>query len=124
MVRRVAGLVLVNEADVHCDLEIPSGPLLAERLMDSYVRRCAGAMLAEIEAQPDPSADLPQRWLAIVRHWCLEQVRYADVPVAERDVYELDVSRWLALFRRAGLRVADHGFTDEARLFHRYRLGL
>lgn len=116
------GVLLVNEADIHCDVQIPAGPLLAERLMDSYVRRCAGAMLHEIQSHPDASDDLRARWGSIVRHWCLEQVRYADVPLAQRDVYELDVPRWLALFERAGLSVRERGFTDSAMLFHRYVL--
>ena len=57
-----------------------------------------------------------------MRHWCLEQIAYADVPLAERDVYELDVSRWLSLFDRAGFRVQAVGFTDPSNLFCRYVL--
>lgn len=116
------GLLLLNEADVHCDLELPPGPLLADRLMDSYVRRCAGSLLIDIEERSDADEDLRERWRSVVRHWCLEQVRYADVPIAERDVYELDVGRWLRLLDRAGLRVVERGFTDDILLFHRYVL--
>ena len=117
------GLFLVNEADIHCDVQIPPGPLLAERLLDSYVRRCAGSLLHDIATRADADDDLRARWASITRHWCLEQLAYADVPLAERDVYELDVTRWLALFARAGLQVHDHAFTDASNLFHRYVLG-
>lgn len=117
------GLVLLNEADIYCDLGLPSGDaLLAERLMDSYVRRCAGALFRQAEARGPADDDLRDRWRSIARHWCLEQHRYADVPVAERDVYELDVQHWLELIDRAGLDLVERGFTDEARLFHRYVL--
>jgi SAM-dependent methyltransferase len=117
------GRVLLNEADIYCDLGLASGdPLLAERLMDSYVRRCAGALLREAEAPGPADADLRDRWRAIARHWCLAQHTYADVPVADRDVYELDVVHWLELIDRAGLVVEERGFTDPAWLFHRYVL--
>jgi hypothetical protein len=43
-----------------------------------------------------------------------------DVPVADRDVYELDVPRWLALLDRAGFDVGERGFTDDWGLFYRY----
>jgi len=116
------GLALINEADIHCDVQIPPGDLLAERLLDSYVRRCAGSLLEDIATRADADDDLRARWASITRHWCLEQVRYADVPLPERDVYELDVTRWLALFDRAGLVVRQHHFTDRVLLFHRYVL--
>ena len=117
------GLVLLNEADIYCDLGLASGdPLLAERLMDSYVRRCAGALFRQAEAPGPADDDLRERWRSIARHWCLEQHRYADVPVIERDVYELDVQQWLQLIERADLEVVERGFTDEAGLFHRYVL--
>lgn len=120
---RPDGLLLVNEADVYCDLGLASGDLLLEdQLMDSYVRRCAGSVLTDVETRTDADGDLRARWRAIVRHWCLEQLRYAHVPAAQRDVYELDVARWLDLFDRAGLRVEHRGFTDAARLFHQYVL--
>ena len=117
------GLVLLNEADVYCDIGLPSGdPLLADRLIDSYVRRCAGALFRQAEAPGPATDDLRDRWRAVARKWCLEQHAYADVPMAERDVYELDVVHWLELVERAGLHVQERGFTDRVRLFHRYVL--
>jgi hypothetical protein len=112
------GLLLLNEADVHCDLELaPGDPLLAERLTDSYVRRFACSILEDI-ALGGPDAP---RWEAIVWRWGLGQVPAAThATYAERDVYELDVPRWLALLDRAGLRVERRGFTDRWLLFHQY----
>jgi SAM-dependent methyltransferase len=114
------GALLLNEADIHCDIELPPGPVLAERLMDSYVRRCAGSVLQDVALREDADDDLRARWRAIVRHWCLEQVGLAEVALPHRDVYELDVGRWLTLLDAAGLRVIEHGFTDRVALFHRY----
>ena len=119
------GLILINEADIHCDLEIDSGsPLLTDRLIDSYVRRTARALCREIqslEQNGDPD-QRRQRLLALVKYWCLDQIDMALKPIEDRDVYELDVARWLALFKRADLSVQDHHFTDEWLLFHRYVL--
>ena len=119
------GLLLINEADIHCDLELASGsPLLMDRLIDSYVRRTARALcneMASLEQNGDPD-QRRSRILALIKHWCLDQIDMALKPVAERDVYELDVARWLALFKRAGLTVREHQFTDEWLLFHRYVL--
>jgi hypothetical protein len=117
------GVLLLNEADVHCDLELaPGDPLLADRLIDSYVRRCAAALIGPLrDAARDPdSADLAARWWTIVRRWCLDQVDAATLPYADRDVYELDVPRWEALLDAAGLRLLRRGFTDEAGLFCQY----
>jgi len=119
------GLLMLNEADVHCDLELDSrDPLLTDRLLDSYVRRTARALcseMAQLEQEGDPMNRIP-RLLALVKHWCLDQVQMADLPIEERDVYELDVPRWLALFERAGLELIERGFTDDRLLFHRYLL--
>jgi hypothetical protein len=119
------GLLLINEADIHCDLELASGsPLLMDRLIDSYVRRTARALcneMASLEQNGDPD-QRRSRILALIKHWCLDQIDMALKPVAERDVYELDVARWLGLFKRAGLTVREHQFTDEWLLFHRYVL--
>ena len=113
------GLVVLNEADVHCDLELsPGDPVLRDRFVDAYVRRCARALCADIR---DGLGD-PLRLAAVVRQWCLEEVRMSEVPRSERDVYELDVPRWLALFQRAGLRVVRQGPADPWRLFHHYVL--
>jgi SAM-dependent methyltransferase len=119
------GLLLLNEADVHCDLELASGdPLLRDRLLDSYVRRTAKALcreMSQLERDGDPENRLP-RLLMLVKHWCLDQVQMAELPIAERDVYELDVPRWLALFDQAELDLLERGFTDDSLLFHRYLL--
>jgi hypothetical protein len=117
------GVLVLNEADVHCDLELaPGDPLLADRLIDSYVRRCASSLIGPIRrAARDPeTADLAARWWTIVRRWCLDQVDAAGLPYADRDVYELDVPRWEALLDAAGLRLLRRGFTDEAGLFCQY----
>lgn len=114
------GLLILNEADIHCDLQVPSGPRLAERLMDSYVRRCAGVLLRDADAMLEPDADLGARWRQIVRHWCLEQVALADVAVCDRDVYELDVCRWERLGERAGFFPEAVRCTDDAGLFYQY----
>lgn len=118
--RARGGLLLLHEADVHCDLELPSGdPILRDRLIDSYVRRCASGLLPAV-LDPTHPADLRARWWTIVRRWCLDQVDVADLPAADRDVYELDVGRWLTQLDGAGLAVEDHRFTDDLGLFHRY----
>jgi hypothetical protein len=111
------GLLILNEADVHCDLGLlPGDPLLADRLMDSYVRRTAVTLAREIrEGRGDPL-----RLGRIIQRWCLAEVAMADAPVAERDVYELDVPRWLCLLEEAGFEVLQRGFSDSSMLFHRY----
>ncbi len=120
---RPGGFGLVNEADIHCDIELaPGEPLLEERLIDSYVRRCAPSLLQDAARRPDADADLRARWEAVCLHWCLEQVDLANAPLADRDVYELDVPRWRALFRRAGLAVQAEQFTDPQNLFRQYLL--
>ncbi|MFM2162323.1 MAG: hypothetical protein RLZZ383_1835 [Pseudomonadota bacterium] len=111
------GRLVVNEADVHCDIELaPGDALLADRLIDSYVRRCAMLLADAIEREP-ADADLRDRWWTILRRWCLDQVDQADVVIEDRDVYELDTPRWEALLRDAGFRVLRRQFTDEAGLF-------
>lgn len=121
--RERGGLGLVNEADVHCEIDLPPGDaLLEERLLDSYVRRCAMALLSDAAADPDADDDLRARWVAIALHWCVEQVDKASLPLVERDVYELDVPRWRALFVASGLAVEAEVFTDDRALFRQYRL--
>jgi hypothetical protein len=113
---------VLNEADVFCDLALPPGdPILVDRILDSYVRRTGLSLLHDLARRPDADDDLRDRWRAILRRWCLDQVDVARAPLAERDVYELDVPRWLALLDSVGLEVAEHGFTDRYGLFHRYR---
>jgi hypothetical protein len=59
-------------------------------------------------------------WEAVVRYWCIEQVAQASAPTALRDIYELDVARWLELLQRAGMTVLSHQYTDYWYLFHQY----
>jgi len=120
-VRGRGGVVLLNEADVHCDVDLPPGdPVLAERLADSYVRRFSLAIATEA-ASSGLDADLVARWTTIVRDWGLGQVAAARLPIAERDVYELAVEGWLDVLDRAELVVDDHALTDPWGLFNRYR---
>lgn len=115
------GLLIVNEADVHCEVDLPpADPLLEERMLDSYVRRCAVALLREAAACPDP--DLAARWEAIALHWCIEQLDLAAVPLEERDVYELDAPRWRSLFAARGLAIHCEVSTDRYALFRQYQL--
>ncbi|MDP2307922.1 MAG: methyltransferase domain-containing protein [Pseudomonadota bacterium] len=118
------GRVLLNEADVYCDVGLaPGDPLLADRLLDSYVRRFAVSLARDLHGCVDP--ELRARWIAILRDWSLAQVGLAaGASYAERDVYELDVVSWLDLIARAGLRVEARGFTDRWLLFHQYVLGV
>jgi hypothetical protein len=112
---------VLNEADVFCDLALPPGdPILVDRILDSYVRRTGLSLLHDLAGRTDADADLRGRWRTILRRWCLDQVEVAQAPLAERDVYELDVPRWLAVLDAAGLEVAEHAFTDRYGLFHRY----
>lgn len=123
-VRTRGGTVIVNEADVYCDLGLPPGdPLLAERLVDSYVRRFAVSLLHDLATRDEPDA-VRARWAAIVRDWALGQIAVADAPWADRDVYELDVVSWLDLFADAGLSVRARMATDRWMLFHQYVLGV
>jgi SAM-dependent methyltransferase len=119
-----AGIGILNEADIYCDIELePGSEVLANNLLDSYVRRNARALLREIEERDDAEDDLKQRWLTIVCRWCLDQMDMVDKPLAERDVYELDVVHWLELLDQAGLEVMAHEFTDRVLLFHQYVFG-
>jgi hypothetical protein len=113
------GFVLLNEADVYCDVGLaPGDPILADRLLDSYVRRCAHALLDDLDQATGEAA---RRIEAVIWRFCVDQLELASVPRAERDVYELDVPRWLALFERAGLQVVSRRFTDAYGLFCQYR---
>jgi hypothetical protein len=114
------GIGILNEADVYNEIDLPPGdPTLADHFIDVYVRRCAMAVVDALETV-DADAPMRQRWEAIIRHWCIEQVEQCSVPTALRDVYELDVARWLELFRRAGATVRAHHYTDSWYLFHQY----
>lgn len=117
------GRVLLNEADVYCDVGLaPGDPLLRERLVDSYVRRFAVSLLDDVARRADVDDDVRARWRRVVRAWALGQIAVADAPLAERDVYELDVPSWLRLVAAAGLRVVERRFTDPWMLFHQYVL--
>ncbi len=119
-VRPRQGFIVLNEADVYCDLALaPGDPVLEDQLLDSYVRRCAHALLDDLAAAEGEEA---RRLDAILWRWCVDQVALAHAPREQRDVYELDVSRWLALFRRAELRVTERRFTDDFGLFCQYLL--
>ena len=113
VLRRIdAGLFVLNEADVHCEVGLaPGDPVLVDNLIDSYIRRCARALL-------DEPAD--SRIDAILHLWCLGQVRLAHVPVDERDVYELDVARGVALLESCGFAVQGRRCTDPYGLFWQY----
>jgi hypothetical protein len=120
-VRSRDGVILLCEADVHCEIDLPAGhPALRDRLFDSYVRRCGPGLLADI-ARSDISDDLRARFRHILRHWCLEQVAMADLPRLERDVYELDVGRWREVIAAAGLELIGNRCTDEFGLFWQYQ---
>ena len=116
-IRPRGGGLLLNEADIYCEIDLPPGdPVLADRLFDSYVRRTARALCREIRAgRGDVS-----RLACIVHRWCLQQVGLADAALEDRDVYELDVPQWLALLQRSGLSVIDRRFTDEEARFCLY----
>ncbi len=122
-IRPTGGLALLNEADVHCDLELaPGEELLADRLIDSYLRRCGRSIARDLRERADADDSLVARWRAILRRWCLEQIAMAAVPIDQRDVYELDVPRWRALLDRAGLWIRRTTATDEYGLFFQYVL--
>lgn len=118
------GWMVLNEADIYCDLGLaPGDALLIDRLLDSYVRRCAVAIVKDLRTRTDADAALKARWLQILRDWSLAQVHLAgNASYAARDVYELDVVSWLALLDRAGLAVESRRFTDRWMLFHQYVL--
>lgn len=122
-IRPRSGLALLNEADVYCEIDLPPGdPILADRIMDSYVRRTGLSLVDDLRAAQVDDWGLHQRWRAILWRWCLGQLEVVDKPLAERDVYELTVPRWLELLARAELRVEHHGFTDPYGLFCQYVL--
>jgi Methyltransferase domain len=114
------GSGILTEADTYHDLGLPAGdPLLVARFMDSYFRRGA-TMVAAALAQGDIDASLRQRWDIILRHWFLDQLDKAYVPVAERDVYELDAPSWLQVLRQAGAAVQSCRYIDDWQVFVQY----
>lgn len=114
-----SGVGFLVEADVDCDLDLPSGSSqLADNIFDSYVRRCAVTVIDDLRNGP---AEMHPRWEHLLRHWFLEQLLVADLPITQRDVYELTVPRWTALIERAGLTLDQVRCVDHAQLFHLYR---
>lgn len=113
------GVLVLNEASVHCEVDLsPGDPELIDNLIDSYLRRCARAMLDAIDA--DPGNPMAGQWLSIAHRWCLDQIAVGHAPLADRDVYELDVGRWMALLERASFQVQAQSFSDPYRLFSQY----
>jgi hypothetical protein len=117
-----AGTLVVNEADVYCDVGLAAGDaILVDRILDSYVRRTVASLVDDLHHRPG-EAQLCRRWEAIALRWCLAEVDVASVPLPERDVYELDVPRWLDLFDATGFASIERRFTDRYGLFCQYRL--
>lgn len=115
-IRPRGGRLLLVEADVDCEVHLPPGdPVLRDNLFDSYVRRCAHSILLDLERDVDEG--LRRAWRGLLQHWFLGQIRMADVPLAERDVYELTVPQWRDVLEAAGLDVQSEPF-DDHRLFH------
>ena len=114
------GVGILTEADTYHDLALPPGdPLLLERFMESYFRRGA-TMVADAIAHVDADAALRQRWEILLRHWFLDQIDRAFVPLAERDVYELDAPRWRQLLHDAGAEVQSSYYVDEWQIMVQY----
>jgi hypothetical protein len=118
--RPCGGIGILTEADTYHDLALaPGDPLLVERFMDSYFRRGA-LMVAEALAHAEVDATLRQRWKTLLRHWFLDQLDKAFVPVAERDVYELDAPRWREVLQDAGAELRSSKCVDEWRIMVQY----
>ncbi|MBW4565588.1 MAG: class I SAM-dependent methyltransferase [Mojavia pulchra JT2-VF2] len=117
------GLAILNESDMYSDLDLPpNDPVLVDHLLEAYVRRVGLSLFLDAEALVNDPKNLIPRWYAIIHQWCVGQVFKAHVPIAERDVYELNLSRWLEVLRRAGLTVIEWKCTDNFGLFYRYLL--
>jgi ubiquinone/menaquinone biosynthesis C-methylase UbiE len=116
--RAAAPLLILNEADVHCDVSLSSGSdALVDHMVDSYLRRAARALVEDWRVAEGEDAT---RLEAVIRHFCVEQIDLAYVPVGQRDVYELDVAHWLELLAAAGFSDISHRYTDNACLFVQY----
>ena len=114
------GTGFLVEADVDCEVDLaPGDPVLADHIFDSYVRRCGRAILGDLRDPGTPEA-LKDRFEGLLRFWFLEQLAVADVPVPERDVYELTIPRWKALIEAAGLKLEAHRCLDDHALFQLY----
>lgn len=116
--RRAAPVLILNEADVHCDLSLAAGSdALVDHMIDSYLRRAGRALIRDWRSA---SGELAARLEAVIRHFCLEQIELAAAPLHERDVYELDTAHWLELLASAGFTDVSHRYTDDACLFVQY----
>lgn len=114
------GSLLLNEADICCELSLPPGDeVLKNNIVDSYVRRFTLSLLDDIKQHPQ-AAQYADRWAVASVKWGLGQLDCVVKPLAERDVYELSVVGWMDLLDSAGLQVVRHGFTDQYCLFHQY----
>ena len=115
------GVGLLVEADVDCELDLPPGsPVLADNILDSYLRRCGQSILDDLRGEA-PGSSLADRWRGLLRYWFLEQLSVASLPIEQRDVYELSVPRWTALFGDVGLHLEAHHGVDDYALFELYR---
>ncbi|QBD75243.1 methyltransferase domain-containing protein [Ktedonosporobacter rubrisoli] len=122
-VRKRQGIGIINEADCYNEIDLaPEDPVLVDHFLDVYVRRAGRAIAYALE---QPGLDEAQKpyWESILRHWCLDQVDYALLSRAQRDVYELDVSHWLGLLETVGAYTVLHQYTDEWNLFQQYVFG-
>ncbi|MDP6775723.1 MAG: class I SAM-dependent methyltransferase [Candidatus Latescibacteria bacterium] len=115
------GICILNESDVYTEIDLPpDGPILIDRLIDSYVTR-AGLAVAQALESADLDPSLRRRLKAVLLHWCLDQVERAGTcSRADRDVYELDTPRWRTTLERAGAQLISHRFTDDWHLFHQW----
>ena len=121
-IRKRHGVGILNEADCYNEIDLaPSDPVLVERFLDAYVRRCA-RMIAHALDDSNSDVDSTKRraWTLILKHWCLDQTQLAFVPREQRDVYELDVAHWLGLLADIGADSVTHRYTDDFYLFVQY----
>lgn len=119
-IRRRQGIGILNEADCYNEIDLaPDDPVLVDRFIDAYVRRCARAIADALDGSEGESAPR-QAWDVILKHWCLDQTQLAFVSRAQRDVYELDAAHWLELLARVGAHDVTHRYTDEWNLFQQY----
>jgi hypothetical protein len=119
-IRRRHGVGILNEADCYNEIDLaPSDPVLVDRFLDAYVRRCARAIAEALDDSDSDSAQ-QQAWTLILKHWCLDQTELAFVPREQRDVYELDAAHWLGLFAGIGAESVTHRYTDAWHLFQQY----
>ena len=106
-IRQRRGVGILNEADCYNEIELaPSDPVLVDRFLDAYVRRCARAVVHALD-ETDVDSTKRQAWTLILKHWCLDQTQLAFVPREQRDVYELDAAHSLGLLADIGTEQRD-----------------